>query len=189
MWNFGGWVDQDENESDMALYKTARVMLRHSRLPCGTRRLAFVQRRFGCATAVQLRLQGRATNSDSKCLSVQQAEESLSNVKDLVREDVETAYIEVQRSRQQVDATAATLLLQEEKLRAETAKFRVGKSTALLVATAQRDLVASQVAEVEAVINYLKALTTLFLIDGSLLERRGISAPGQTGVRVVPGAE
>ena len=124
------------------------------------------------------------TNRDARArhrraiLTRRQLMESRRNLEDLVREDVEAAYIEVERAGQQVYATAATRRFQEEKLRAETAKFRVGKSTALLVAQAQRDLVASQVAEVEAVTNSLKARTNLFHLEGSLLERRGIAAPG-----------
>ena len=112
-------------------------------------------------------------------LARRQVAESLRNVEDLVREDVESAYIEVQRTRQQVDATAATRRFQEEKVRAETAKFHVGRTTALLVAQVQRDLVASQVAEVAAVTNCLEAQTSLFRLEGSLLVRRGITAPGQ----------
>ncbi|OGV41943.1 MAG: hypothetical protein A2X46_17955 [Lentisphaerae bacterium GWF2_57_35] len=107
-----------------------------------------------------------------------QAEESLLNIEDLIREDVETAYIEVERTRQQIDATATTRRFEEEKVRAEMAKFRVGKSTALLVAQAQRDLVLSEVAEVQAVIGCLKALANLYRLDGTLLERRGIASPG-----------
>lgn len=105
--------------------------------------------------------------------------ESLRNMQDLVCEDVQLAYIEAQRARKQLDATAATSALQAEKLRAETTKFRVGKSTALLVAQAQRDLLNAQTAEVEAVAAYFKSLTELFRLEGSLLERRGIGAPGR----------
>lgn len=123
----------------------------------------------------------RARNQRAR-LTRSQTEEALRNVEDLVREDVESARIEVLRARQQVDATAATRRLQEEKLRAETTKFRVGKSTGLLVATAQRDLLVSQVSEVAAVTNYLKSLTDFYRLDGSLLERRGISAPGRESV-------
>ncbi len=108
-------------------------------------------------------------------ISLSQQEESLRNLVDLVREDVETAIIEVHRARQQVAATAATRHFQEEKLRAENAKFRVGRTTAILVAAAQRDLVASQVAEVEALTSHLKALVNLFRAEGTLLERRGIA--------------
>ena len=111
-------------------------------------------------------------------ISRRQSDEALLNLADLVRVDVENALIEVERTQEQVRATAATRQFQEEKLRAETAKFRVGKSTALLVAATQRDLVASRVSQVEAVVGHLQALVSLFRLEGTLLERRGIAAPG-----------
>ncbi len=37
----------------------------------------------------------------------------------------------------------------------------------------------SRLAELQALANYLKALIDLYQQDGSLLERRGISAPGR----------
>jgi len=98
--------------------------------------------------------------------------------------DVRSAYIEVTRAREQIAATAATRNFQEEKLRAETEKFRVGKSTSLLVGQAQRDFVASQIAEIQTVAHYLQALVTLYRLEGSLLQRRGILAPGATPVAV-----
>jgi outer membrane protein TolC len=113
-------------------------------------------------------------------LSQRQSVESLENIRDLIREDIKIAYIETLRTRQQVDATAATRKFQEEKLRAETAKFRVGKSTSLHVAQAQRDLVTSQVAEVEAITGFLIAMIELYRFEGSLLARRGISIFGSS---------
>jgi outer membrane protein TolC len=115
-------------------------------------------------------------------VSKSQLLEALENLIQLVQVDVRSAYIEVTRTREQIAATAATRNFQEEKLRAETEKFRVGKSTSLLVAQAQRDLVASQIAETQAVANYLKALVALYRLEGSLLQRRGISAPGSVPV-------
>jgi len=117
-------------------------------------------------------------------LSKQQLLEALENLIQLVQVDVRSAYIEVTRTREQITATAATRNLQEEKLRAETEKFRVGKSTSLLVAAAQRDLVASQIAEIQAFANYLKALVSLYRLEGSLLTRRGIASPGAEPVTV-----
>ena len=137
----------------------------------------------GVALELPLTNRGERARHRRATLSRRQYEESLRNLMDLVREDLESAYIEVQRARQQVAATTATRRFQQEKLRAETAKFRVGKSTAILVAGAQRDLVVSQVAEVGAATNYLQAMTSLYLLDGSLLERRGIAAPGRQSVR------
>lgn len=108
-------------------------------------------------------------------LTQQQLRISLINMKDLVRQDVELAYIDVKRTRQQVDATAGTSRLQKEKLRVETAKFHAGKTTAYFVAQAHRDLLGSEVEEVRAIVNYLKACNHLYLMEGSLLERRGIA--------------
>ncbi len=115
-------------------------------------------------------------------LSRSQSTEAVDNLAQLVEVDVRTAYIEVQRTEEQVAATAVARMFQEEKLRAETEKFRVGRSTTLLVASAQRDLVTSQISEIQAVVDYLKALVDLHRLDGSLLERRGISAPGREPV-------
>lgn len=112
-------------------------------------------------------------------LNREQAAEAVTNLAQLVEVDVRSAYIEVNRTKEQVGATAATRKLQEEKLRIETEKFRVGRSTMFLVAQAQRDLVSSRISEVQAVTNYLKALVELHRLEGSLLERRGISAPGR----------
>ncbi len=111
-------------------------------------------------------------------LTREQSGEALGNLEQLVQVDVRSAYIEVTRAAEQVTATAATRQLQEEKLRAETEKFRVGRSTTLLVAQVQRDLVASRISEVDAVVSYLKALVDMFRLEGSLLERRGLSVGG-----------
>ncbi|UCF84085.1 MAG: TolC family protein, partial [Desulfobacteraceae bacterium] len=81
--------------------------------------------------------------------------------------------------REQIYPTTAKRQFQEEKLRVETEKFRVGRSTNFLVAQAQRDLVSSQISEIQAVVKYLKSLVELHRLEGSLLERRGILAPGR----------
>jgi len=119
-------------------------------------------------------------------LGRQQLRRAVENLSQLIQVDVRAAYIEVTRTREQISATAATRNFQEEKLRAETEKFRVGKSTSLLVGQAQRDFVASQIAEIEAVANYLKALVALYRLEGSLLHRRGLSAPGAEPVVLEP---
>jgi outer membrane protein TolC len=117
-------------------------------------------------------------------LSRTQAQDALDNLSQLVEVDVRTAYIEVNRTKQQITATKITRQFNEEKLRTETEKLRVGKSTSFLVAQAQRDLLVSRIDEVRALANYLKALIDLYLQDGSLLERRGIAAPGREPVKL-----
>lgn len=111
-------------------------------------------------------------------ISKQQSIKALENLIQLAQVDVRSAHVVVTSMREQITATAATRKFQEEKLRVETEKFRVGKSTSLLVAQAQRDLVVSQIAEVRAVANYFKALVALYRLEGSLLPRRGLAAPG-----------
>jgi outer membrane protein TolC len=117
-------------------------------------------------------------------LTYEQTQKALANLSQLVEVDVRTAYIEVNRTQQQIAASSATRMFNEEKLRTETEKLRVGKSTSFLVAQAQRDLLVSRIAEVRALANYLKALIDLYRLDGSLLERRRISAPGREPVEL-----
>jgi len=107
-------------------------------------------------------------------LSLDQTRMAVANMTQLAELDVRTAHVEAGRAREQITATAATRKLKEEVLRSETEKFRVGRSTSILVAGAQRDLVVSRIAEVEAIIGYLKALIDLYRLEGSLLNRRGI---------------
>ncbi len=127
----------------------------------------------------------RATNQRAE-VSRHQAVEAVENVAQLVQTDVRAAYIEVERSKEQVAATAVTRGFQEQKVTAETEKFRVGKSTTLLVAQAQRDLLQSQIDEVSAVVSYLKAWVELYRLEGSLLERRGVECPGRNPVEMPP---
>jgi len=122
-------------------------------------------------------------------LSREQAQKALANLSQLVELDVRKANIEVNRAKKQIAASAATRKFQEEKHRIETEKFRVGRSTNFLVAQAQRDLLVAKIAEVRAVVDYLKSLIDLYRFDGSLLERRGISAPGKEPVRSHPGRQ
>ena len=116
-------------------------------------------------------------------LSRKQAERALDNLSQLVELDVRGAYIEVNRAKKQIAASRATRKFQKEKHRIETEKFRVGRSTNFLVAQAQRDLLVAKISEVNAVVDYLKSLINLYRLDGSLLERRGIVAPGKEPVK------
>ena len=117
-------------------------------------------------------------------LTREQTQKAMNNLAQLVEVDVRTAHIEVDRTQQQIGASSATRRFDEEKLRTETEKLRVGRSTSYLVAQAQRDLLASRLAEVRALVNYIKALINLYRLDGSLLERRGIAAPGREPVQL-----
>ena len=119
-------------------------------------------------------------------LTRDQSLEAVANLEQLIEVEVRAAYIEVTNAKEQILASRASRKLQEEKLRIETEKIRVGRSTSFLVSQAQRDLLSSQITEIRAVANYLKALVALYRLEGSLLERRGIEAPGGDAVTLTP---
>jgi len=109
--------------------------------------------------------------------SRRQAAEAIANLRQLLRLDVRLAVNEVERARQQIEASRTTRKLEEKTVQAEVERFNVGAGTSLLVARAQRDLVASRIAEIRAVVDYRRALVNLYLAEGSLMARRGIAAP------------
>lgn len=111
-------------------------------------------------------------------LTRRQAAHAIENLEQLAEVDVQTAHIEANRAREKVATVAATRRLDEEKLRIEVERFRLGQASAFQVARAQRDLVRRQVDEAEAVAAYGKALVELYRLDGTLLARRRIEAPG-----------
>lgn len=115
-------------------------------------------------------------------LSREQTTEILANMQQLAEMDVRLSYLEVTRARDETAAIAVLVKQREEIVRAEREKFRVGKSTTLLVAQTQRDLLVSQIRQIEAIVTYLKSFIDLYRNEGSLLERRCISAPGRDPV-------
>lgn len=106
--------------------------------------------------------------------SLEQASAAMANMEQLVQVDVRSAYVDIEQALAQVDAADATRRLREKTFAIEQEKFRLGRSTTLLVAQAQRDMVESQISHAEAVIGVRKALTSLYRLEGSLLSRRGI---------------
>ncbi|MCU0610802.1 MAG: TolC family protein [Candidatus Eisenbacteria bacterium] len=120
----------------------------------------------------------RAPSSELKRARLAREQQALAvaNMERLAGLDVRTAYLEVLRARAQINATRTTRDLQDRKLAAEVEKFRVGRSTNFLVLQAQRDLTASRLNEVRAKVGYLTALVDLYVAEGTLLERRGITS-------------
>ncbi|MFB3891112.1 MAG: TolC family protein [Phycisphaerae bacterium] len=111
-------------------------------------------------------------------LTRDQSMASVDNLAQLVQVDVRAAYVVVINAREQIDATAQTVKYQQVTYDAEVEKYRQGKSTSLLVATAQQNLTSAQISHIQAIVAYLNGLVELYRLDGSLLIRRGITAPG-----------
>jgi len=100
---------------------------------------------------------------------------AIANLRQLIRQDVLLALNEVDSARQQIAASTLTRRLQERSAAAEKQRLDAGAGTSLDLARAQRDLLATQIAEVEAVVRYRIALVNLYLAEGTLLDRRGIT--------------
>ncbi len=128
-------------------------------------------------------LGNRAASGTDRVTTLQRraAAAAVDNLKQLVELDVRRAAIELERARQQIDASRATRELREQSAQAELERLRVGAGTALQLAQAQRDLLQSEIGEIEAMINYRLALVDLYRAEGSLLERRGIRIPVEGG--------
>ena len=105
-----------------------------------------------------------------------QAVESVRALERTVEVDVRAAWLEAGFAAERVSTSAELRSLQEQTLSAETEKFRIGASTTFLVAQAQRDLLASQLSEAQAAVQYQLAVVTLYRLEGTLLERSGIEA-------------
>lgn len=103
-----------------------------------------------------------------------QADIAVENLENLVKLEVLLAANELKRATEQIAASAVTRTYEEQTLQAEQERFSVGDITSLLVAQAQRDLLVSQLNEIEAIVLYRIALVKLYLAEGSLLLRRGI---------------
>ncbi len=104
-----------------------------------------------------------------------QAEESLRALERTVEVDARAAWLEANLAAERVSTSAELRLLQEQTLSAETERFRAGTSTTYLVAQAQRDLLASQLAEARAAVGWLLAVMDLYRLEGTLLERSGVT--------------
>ncbi|MDY6943499.1 MAG: TolC family protein [Pseudomonadota bacterium] len=121
--------------------------------------------------------QARAIHTQA-VTSRNQRELALQNLEQSAELDVRSAYLEVERAREQVNATGITRRFQEEAVRAERENFRVGRTTSSVVTRVERDLFSAEVDEVRAIVDLRKAMIELYRQDGSLLQRRGITTPG-----------
>jgi len=106
--------------------------------------------------------------------NMEEAEISIENLEVMAVEEVRAAWIEVERARNKIEASGASAMYQEEKVRAESEKYRVGKSTSLDVVSVQRDLLQGRLNLATAKADYLKSIVALYGTEGVLIERLGI---------------
>lgn len=103
-----------------------------------------------------------------------QAEEAVKNFEQIVELDVRTAIIEIERTSRLIESTKVTSKLRREEYEAEVEKFRLGRSTQLLVNQSLRDMTAAALDEVSAEVANIKAYLQLYKAEGSALQRVGV---------------
>lgn len=96
-----------------------------------------------------------------------------------VRAEVLQQYAQVKRTKQRIEIAKVSQVWAKKKLEAEQAKFKLGQSTLFQVLTFQQDLANAQLAALRALIDYRKAIVTLYERAGILLPFYGIT-PSQT---------
>ncbi len=97
------------------------------------------------------------------------------NQEQLIRVDARRSVRAVVSGIKRVQAARKNVELQEKKLDAEQKKFENGMSTSFEVLTFQSDLADSQLALIQAGLDYARALTSLERSKGTLLESRGLA--------------
>jgi outer membrane protein TolC len=92
-----------------------------------------------------------------------------------VATDVTNAVISLQSGVERVQAAQAARELSQKTLEAEQSKFEVGMSTNYNVILTQRDLATAQSNELQAILNYRKALVELERLQQTTLQNLNIS--------------
>jgi outer membrane protein len=122
-------------------------------------------------------------------VQLSQVQAQVKQVELQVATDVTNAAINVQNSVEAVQAAQAARELTQKKLDAEQSKFEVGMSTNYFVVQAQRDLATAQNSELQAVLNYRKAIVEFERNQQTTLTSQNItllSAVVTTGATTVP---
>lgn len=107
--------------------------------------------------------------------STYQAEQQLERTKQDLVLNVRLALRNLQSSRVLVESNRQSKALQEANLAAENKRLKLGATTSFQLLQVEEDLTLAELAEVQAQINFEKALVDLRLAEGNLLEELGVS--------------
>lgn len=88
--------------------------------------------------------------------------------------EIDNAVKQAQTAYEKIEATRQARLYAEAALEAEQKKLENGKSTSFFVLQLQRDLTAARSAEIRALADYNKSLSTLSKSEGTTLEKANI---------------
>ncbi len=130
--------------------------------------------RIGLTYGIPIFNRAAKANYAVATLNREKSELGVRNVEQTIRVDVRRAVRSVESGVKRVAAARANTVLQRRTLEAEQKKFDNGMSTSFEVLQIQTDLLNAQVAEIQAILDYTKALADLERAQGTLLEARGL---------------
>jgi len=109
--------------------------------------------------------------------TLSQQQSRLRQLEQSIELQVRTAIRAIETDSESVKISAQARLLSDKQYEFQKALFDSGKSTSYLVLQAQNDLENARVAELQAKVNLRNAVSTLRQIEGSSLQRYGVTLP------------
>lgn len=125
---------------------------------------------FGISISFPLKNRQAQADEVRSRLEFRQAQDTLVLTENQVGVDVQNALIGIRNAGAQVRAAEAALALERDKFAAEQKKLDAGLSTPYNVILVQRDLLAAELADVQALDTYAKAKVSLDQMTGTTLE-------------------
>jgi outer membrane protein len=131
---------------------------------------------YAGGVTLNLPLRNRSAQADNlrAQLEQDQLQVGLQRSRNQVALEVRQAIIGLQQGKAQVEAAHQAVRLARETMDAEQKKLSAGVSTSYNVILRERDLTAAQLAEVQAVDAYAKALVEMDRAMGTTLDRNGV---------------
>ncbi len=120
--------------------------------------------------------------NDQAAINHAQAQIDLNRQRDVIRvqeiavaQEVRAAVRQVETNRRRIDASRVARELEEQRLDAEEKKFEVGMTTSYFIVQSQRDLAQARANELQATIDYMKAIVAAERAQGTLTERSRVT--------------
>lgn len=114
-------------------------------------------------------------------ISLEKLELSLAKQRETIEIEVQDALRDAEMKMRQVKLARQARVLSEKKVDVETEKLKVGRSSNFQLVSFQNDLVNSQNNELNSIIDYLNALTTIDRTLGITLDRWGVALVDRNG--------
>ena len=125
----------------------------------------------GFALSIPLRNRSATADNGRAQLDERQSETNLERTRNQIDLEVRKALIGLLQTKSQVAAAHSAVEFNQQNLDADQKKLRAGVLTPYDVTLAQRDLLAAELAEVQAQASYAKALVELDRATGTTLEK------------------